>query len=124
MTFGEYIRDLRKQKGLRQRDVARIAGINATYLSKMEHNATTYPPKTNTLLKIGRALKAEPKEIEHLFNLAGKDDPLSSLMKDLKDSPPIVGELVFLLVGKSYPAVVLQQVKNLLEDKILAEKEK
>jgi transcriptional regulator with XRE-family HTH domain len=60
--FGEYLRALRKNAGLSQRELAEQAGIDFTYLSKIE-NARVEPPAEATLRALARALASDPEEL-------------------------------------------------------------
>jgi transcriptional regulator with XRE-family HTH domain len=42
MNFGGRLREMRKEKGLTLREVAERAGIDFTYLSKMENDRISY----------------------------------------------------------------------------------
>ncbi len=55
---GSRIRDLRLDRGIRQADLARMAGISAPYLNLIEHNRRRIGGKL--LLDIARALRVEP----------------------------------------------------------------
>jgi len=68
MTFGNRVRELRKQKGLSQRELAKEAGIDFTYLSKIE-NDRTEPPSEKVIRKLARHLDVDADE---LIALAGK----------------------------------------------------
>lgn len=68
MGFGEKVRELRKEQGLSQRDLAARASIDFTYLSKIE-NARMEPPSEKVILNMADALGADPDE---LILLAGK----------------------------------------------------
>jgi PAS domain S-box-containing protein len=68
VTFGERLKELRKAQGATQRDLANRAGIDFTYLSKLENGAVP-PPGANTISALASALDADPDE---LFGLAGK----------------------------------------------------
>jgi transcriptional regulator with XRE-family HTH domain len=50
LTFGEKLRRARKNKGLKQEEVARIVGIDDTTLSKYENNKSE--PDNETLQKL------------------------------------------------------------------------
>jgi len=60
--FGEYLRGLRKSAGLSQRDLAARAGIDFTYLSKIE-NGRVEPPAEETVLTLARVLGAEADDL-------------------------------------------------------------
>lgn len=60
-SFGERIRTLRKQKGWTQRDLAGKAGIDFTYLSKIENDKE--PASEKTILALANALGADSEEL-------------------------------------------------------------
>jgi len=62
MTFGERLREIRWSKGLNQKDLARQAGIDVTYLSKVETGKMD-PPAENTVRRLASALDEEPTEL-------------------------------------------------------------
>ncbi len=53
MTFGERIRELRKAKDLRQRDLAKKVQVNFTYISKIENQKLDFGdyPSDNLILQ-------------------------------------------------------------------------
>lgn len=51
---GERIREIRKEKGISERELAEKAEVSQGYISQIEHNTTT--PSMNVLLKIADAL--------------------------------------------------------------------
>ncbi len=67
-SFGKRIRELRRAKGLTQRQVAAELGIDFTYLSKLE-NDRGEPPGEETVRRLARLYGADP---EDLLALAGK----------------------------------------------------
>jgi transcriptional regulator with XRE-family HTH domain len=62
MTFGERLRALRLERRLNQKEVAAAAGIDVTYLSKLE-NARLEPPAEVTIRRLAAALEVEPTEL-------------------------------------------------------------
>ena len=68
MTFGQRLRELRKDKGLSQRELASRVGISFTYLSKIE-NGAMHPPRGKTITALANALDTDADE---LFGLAKK----------------------------------------------------
>ena len=66
--FGARIRELRKEAGMNQREVASKVGINFTYLSKIESGIIS-PPREDKIIKLARVLNADKDE---LITLAGK----------------------------------------------------
>lgn len=70
-SFGAALRQLRRQAGLREQDLADAAGIDLTYVSKIECGAVN-PPGVETILAFARRLTADPDE---LLRLAGRVAP-------------------------------------------------
>jgi transcriptional regulator with XRE-family HTH domain len=68
MSFGEALRDLRRSAGFSQRELALRAGLDFSYISKVE-NGRTPPPAADTVVKLCRIMGAAP---EHLLSLTGK----------------------------------------------------
>jgi len=68
MTFGQRLRELRKTKGLTQRELAERVGLSFTYLSKIE-NGAMQPPRGKTIANLAKALDTDADE---LFGLAKK----------------------------------------------------
>jgi len=59
LTFGEYLRNLRRNKGISQRDLAQSVGVSFTYLSKIE-NEKLDPPSEQILIKIAKYINIDP----------------------------------------------------------------
>lgn len=79
-TFGQRLRELRKAKGLAQRELAEKVsalmkeegrGFDFTYLSKIE-NERTAPPSIPVIRRLAEVLNADAAE---LIGLAGKAPP-------------------------------------------------
>jgi PAS domain S-box-containing protein len=68
VTFGQRLRELRKAKGLTQRELADKVGVSFTYLSKIENGAMS-PPRGKTITALADALDMDADE---LFGLAKK----------------------------------------------------
>jgi transcriptional regulator with XRE-family HTH domain len=62
MTFGERLRELRKAKGLYQKELADKVGVDFTYLSRLE-NDRRRPPKENTISALAEVLEVDPDEL-------------------------------------------------------------
>jgi HTH-type transcriptional regulator, competence development regulator len=62
MTFGERLRGLRVERRVNQKDLAAAAGIDVTYLSKLE-NSRLEPPAEETIRRLAIALEVEPTEL-------------------------------------------------------------
>lgn len=68
-TFGKLIRQARKDKGYSQRDLAKLIGLDFTYLSKLENDRADYPPKEEVIRSLARQLDLDAEE---LIFLAGR----------------------------------------------------
>ncbi len=68
-SFGQVIKDARKNKGLSQRKLASLIGIDFTYLSKLENNRADYPPKEEVIRLLAKNLDLNE---EGLIFLAGR----------------------------------------------------
>lgn len=82
MTFGERIRQLRKDKNLTLRGLAEAIGVDFTYLSKIETGKAGYLPAADTIRALATILEADPLE---LLQLADKVPPeLQGVSEDAK----------------------------------------
>lgn len=106
-TFGQRLRELRKGKGLSQRALGEIAGVNFTYISKIENGKLDFAqfPSEQLIRSMAAALGADVDEllllakkipdqirdrvIEHpdvFRKIASLDDEtLKKLLEDLED---------------------------------------
>ena len=67
-SFGQRVREMRKARGLSQKELAAKASIDFTYLSKIE-NARRLPPRERVIRAMAVALQIDEGE---LMTLAGK----------------------------------------------------
>lgn len=80
MTFGQRIKELRRQRNLTQRQLAEQAGVDFTYLSKIENDRLEHTPSIRTIRDLARALEADELE---LMGLANKLPPvLEAIARD------------------------------------------
>lgn len=65
MTFGNRVRDLRRQKGWTLRDLAEKVGVGFTYLSRVENERLNYGdyPSDALIHRLADALGAEEEEL-------------------------------------------------------------
>jgi transcriptional regulator with XRE-family HTH domain len=90
MTFGKRVKQLRKAKGLTQRELADTVaarlkdqdrrGFDVTYLSKIENDRMP-PPSTPAIIELGKQLDAD---VDELLALAKRVPP--DMSKKLTDS--------------------------------------
>ncbi|MFC1983986.1 helix-turn-helix domain-containing protein [Chloroflexota bacterium] len=81
IEFGKRLRELRKQAGISQRELADKLNISFTYLSKIESGAMP-PPSKSILFKLADALNIDREE---LLILAGKiPSDIAEMLRDTK----------------------------------------
>lgn len=68
MTFGEALKNLRREANISQRTLADEAGVDFSYVSKLE-NGRLPAPAADTVVRICEVLGVPP---ERLLSLAGK----------------------------------------------------
>ena len=90
-TFGSYIKSLRLSRGIGLRELARLLGISAPYLSDLEKDKRAAP---GTVL-VRHILKILDADSEIIYDLAGKSrNTIASDIKDLLIAKP---EIISLL---------------------------
>ena len=60
-TFGQTLKEIRRNKGLTQRQLATAVGVDFSYVSKVENDRMP-PPAADTIVKICKALDIPPDE--------------------------------------------------------------
>ncbi len=68
VTFGKYIRSLRGEKRIGQRELARVIGISPSYLNDIEKDKRV-APRGEIIKSIAKILEANSME---MYDLAGK----------------------------------------------------
>ncbi len=66
--FGKRLRELRHEKGLTLRQLAELAGVDFSYLSKVENERVPYTPGADTIRSLAHALGVDPLEFLQLAN--------------------------------------------------------
>lgn len=91
VTFGKYIRSLRGEKNIGQRELARVIGISPSYLNDIEKDKRI-APRTEIIRTIAEILEANSME---LYDLAGKsrNSIPADVSEILKGKPEIVSLL-------------------------------
>tara|TARA_R100001132_G_scaffold10300_3_gene9860 strand:- start:1632 stop:2042 length:411 start_codon:yes stop_codon:yes gene_type:complete len=90
MRFGEKIRELRKKKSLSQESLAKLVGITAPYLSKVENHRLDFGehPAEKLIHKLASVLDADETE---LLLLAEKVPP--NIRQRLFERPEIFSQI-------------------------------
>jgi transcriptional regulator with XRE-family HTH domain len=79
MTFGERLRQVRKDRGLTLRQLAAEASLDFTYISKIENGRVAYTPAVETIRVLARILKIDSLEFLMLANKLPKElEPLNA----------------------------------------------
>jgi transcriptional regulator with XRE-family HTH domain len=68
MSLGARIKELRRQRGFTQRQLAEKVGVDFTYLSKIENDRLEHTPSIKTLQDLARALDVDELELMELAN--------------------------------------------------------
>lgn len=68
--FGNYLQELRKERGLSQQDVANLLGINMSTVSRIEN--AVVPPPERIIYEFSTALGLPTKDLYVLMLLGGK----------------------------------------------------
>ena len=87
MKIGEAIREIRKEKGLSQQELANLSNISQTYLSQLEVG-DRFRPTLDILLKISKALEV-PLPILTFLTLDDSDITKSKLATYKKIEPKL-----------------------------------
>ena len=93
-TFGKAIRQARKDKEYSQRELAKLIGVDYTYLSKLENDHAGYPPSEDVIESLARHLDLTERKDE-LRRLAGRITPddakvFEELVKKYKQMPALL----------------------------------
>lgn len=70
MVFGEYLRQLRESRSLRQKDIAESLGVSTVYVCDIEKGRRN-PPSADKITVIAQVIGLSDKESSMLFDLAG-----------------------------------------------------
>lgn len=73
VTLGRKLRDLRRENGLTQHELAQKAGVDDTYISKIENDRLSYPPSAETIRIIAKVLDADSLELLSLAERTPKE---------------------------------------------------
>jgi transcriptional regulator with XRE-family HTH domain len=91
--FGEFVRDKRLAKGLGLREMAKMVGVSATYMSKIERDEFQ-PPAEDKVRTIAEIIGSDADE---LLALSGRIS--SDLSEIIKQHPREISELLRTTMG-------------------------
>jgi transcriptional regulator with XRE-family HTH domain len=66
--FGARLRELRQERGMTLRSLAEAAGVDFTYLSKIENERVEHLPSAETIRDLAQALEVDAMELLQLAN--------------------------------------------------------
>lgn len=83
-TFGEYLKQLRKKKGLTIKKLAELAGLSPSYLSRIERGERNIP-NARFLKKLASPLNLTPQQMMIAAGYLNNETDKSSLYKEMKE---------------------------------------
>lgn len=89
MTFGEKLKEFRTAKGMTQKVLCDLVGLDIGYYSRLENDRYSHTPTTDTLEKLARALGLHDWESDGLHAAAGKIP--ADVEKILIENPKTMG---------------------------------
>lgn len=94
MDIGEKIRTIRKQKGIKQKDLAKQVGLTTNGLQKIEYGEVT--PKATTVHKIASALNVSDIDLDDRLQemLVEWNDKFLSTMDTLREDAKIFDQII------------------------------
>ena len=106
-TFGKIIRQARKDKGFSQRELAKLVGVNYTYLSKLENDHAGTPPSEDVIDRLARHLELNADQLIYLAGRITEDDArvfeefikqnykqMPALFRQLRENPDFAQKLI------------------------------
>lgn len=105
-TFGNLIRQARRQKEYSQRELAKLIGVDYTYLSKLENDRAGYPPSEEVIHELARHLELNEDELRRLAgritpedakvfeDLIRKYQQMPALLRRMRDEPEFAKKLL------------------------------
>jgi HTH-type transcriptional regulator, competence development regulator len=110
--FGSLLRRWRLDAGLSQRELARRAGLDFTYLSKIEGGLVA-PPSEDRIRGLVRALGHSAEDVKMLLNLARQSRIQASDVKATVIKHPEVGALLRRIKERPLTAEETEQIRRL-----------
>jgi transcriptional regulator with XRE-family HTH domain len=107
-TFGKLIRQARKDKEYSQRELAKLIGVDYTYLSKLENDHAGYPPSEDVIETLARHLdltdrthdlkrlagRITPDDAKVFEDLVKKYRQMPALLRRMRDEPEFAQKLL------------------------------
>lgn len=94
-TFGKLIRKARREREYSQRELAKLVGVNFTYLSKLENDHADYPPSKEVIQSLAKHLNLDETELAQLAGRINPEDTeiFQDLFKQYQEMPILLRRL-------------------------------
>lgn len=111
--FAIYLNELRKKRELTLRQLGTLAGIDHTYLSKIENDLVSVPSVT-AIYKLAAALKATPEQLDQLTRLSDKlrDHPIEVSPNRSKEEGLLLKRIYSGAVNRAQAREMLSLIDN------------
>ena len=109
-TFGQTLKEIRRNKDVTQRQLATDVGVDFSYISKIENNRMP-PPAADTIVKICDVLGVSPDD---LLAMTGKmPTPIKEAISDKPAAQQFLREAQTMTLTDDEWSVLTQQLKKL-----------
>ena len=111
--FAIYLNELRKKRGLTLRQLGTEAGIDHTYLSKIENDLVGVP-SVNAIYKLAAALEAKPDQLDQMMRLSDKlrDKPIEVSPNRSKEEGLLLQRIYAGAVNRTQAREMLSLIDN------------
>lgn len=91
-TFGQVIRKARREQEYSQRELAKLIGVDYTYLSKLENDHAGYPPSQEVIESLATHLSLDAEKLTKLAGRINSDDQkvFKELVKQYQQMPVLL----------------------------------
>ncbi len=109
-TFGQTLKEIRRSKGVTQRQLAAAVGVDFSYISKVENDRMP-PPAADTIVKICEKLGVPPDE---LLAMTGKmPTPVKEAISENPSAQQFLREAQTMTLTDDEWGALRQQLKKL-----------
>ena len=112
--FGPFIREIRIQKGLGQRELASKIGVSASYLNDIEKDKRT-APKLDIIKKISKILSIDNKKLNDLAGISKKT--LAPDINDFIAKNPKINSLIRTIQENDLNEKQIESIENSISKK-------
>ena len=112
--FGPFIREVRIQKGIGQRELASKIGVSASYLNDIEKDKRT-APKLDIIKKISKILSIDNKKLNDLAGISKKT--LAPDINDFISKNPKINSLIRTIQENDLNEKQIESIENSISKK-------